>query len=407
MNHSNKLSAFRLIIFLFIVLVNFLFSWWAYGTGTIETWFQTTTTFQTIDAHGECRQVRHTWGQSYFVPTASSAEWTAFLSNHPSDVEMTGCVPFISVWKSDNPGGNSNQILIPTTWGWYNYNIYYENINNPAQNGTLTGRTWNTTITVPTPGTYRITISWDFPHLFINFNADTRQKILEVEQWGNVGWTSMHNAFYGASELVSVPNNTDGLENVTDMSGMFRDASAFNQPIGSWDTSSVTSMGSMFNGASSFNQPIGSWDTSRVISMGRMFLWASVFNQPIGSWDTSSVTSMANMFQSASVYNQSIWNWNTSSVTNMGGMFSNASSFNQDISSWDTSQIQTMVWSWDRGMFQDAVSFNQDLRCWNVSLIPTEPTSFATSSPLNTNGMKPVWWTDGSACGGNCSSWCN
>ena len=47
---------------------------------------------------------------------------------------------------------------------------------------------------------------------------------------------------------------------------MFLSASAFNQPVGSWDTSKVIALNSMFSSASAFDQPVGSWDTSEVIS---------------------------------------------------------------------------------------------------------------------------------------------
>merc|ERR1712194_454040 len=67
--------------------------------------------------------------------------------------------------------------------------------------------------------------------------------------------------------------------------------------ISDWDTSRVTDMSGMFLNAKAFNQPL-TFDTSSVINMRGMFAGADAFNQPL-SFDVSSVTMMDFMFNFA------------------------------------------------------------------------------------------------------------
>ena len=76
-------------------------------------------------------------------------------------------------------------------------------------------------------------------------------------------------------------------------------------------------MSYMFSGSTAFNQNIGSWNTSNVTSFNSMFYYASRFNQDIGSWDSSSVTNMTGMFRNTYAFNQDLSGW---CVTNISAL---------------------------------------------------------------------------------------
>ncbi len=281
-------------------------------------------------------------------------------------VENQNSKAFITVWKTDNPGFTlDNQIKIGTLGTGYNYSVDWGD-------GQTTDDVKGDFIhSYASPGIYTVRISGDFPQIF--FESTTLasgiviydyEKILSIEQWGDIKWQSMNHAFFRCKNLVGNAVDEPDLSLVTDMTEMFRDASSFNQDISKWNVSKIVEMSNMFNGANVFNQDIGIWDVSSVTGMRRVFYRASAFNGDISGWDVSSVTTMSGMFREASAFNQNIANWNVLSVRIMGGMFRQASVFNQDIGEWKVSSVTDM-----NNMFNQASVFNQDIGKWSVSSV--------------------------------------
>lgn len=282
---------------------------------------------------------------------------------------------FITTWKTDIPStSNDNQITIPTTGTGYNYDIDW------GDGSSDTGVTGNITHIYSVPDTYTVSITGDFPRIYFN-NLGDKEKLIAINQWGNISWSSMNKAFSGCINLTIPATDAPDLSLVTDMSYMFENATSFNQPINHWDVSNITNMSNLFAVAKSFNQPLDNWDVSNVTDMSAMFLsfmGSNAFNQPINNWDVSSVTDMHNMFQEATLFDQPLNSWDVSKVENMNFMFSDAYSFNQPLDMWDVSSVTTMM-----GMFSNASSYNQPLNSWNVSSVIKMPGMFSGAKSFN------------------------
>jgi len=249
--------------------------------------------------------------------------------------------PFITTWKTDNPGATAdNQIQIKTSGGGYNYTVDW------GDGQTDSNVAGDITHTYAIAGTYTVSITGDFPQIIFGTGTDA-QKLLSIEQWGNIQWRSMQSAFSGCINLVGNASDVPDLSQVTDMSGMFLGAGAFNQNIGNWDVSSVTDMSNIFWIASTFNQNIDNWDVSSVTNMFGMFAGAVAFNQDLSNWNVSSVTNMEGMFFGASTFNQNLGSWDVSFVTMMNSMFTDVtlSQTNYDalLLGWSVRSLQSNV----------------------------------------------------------------
>ena len=263
----------------------------------------------------------------------------------------------------------------------------------------------------------------------------------DISSWSVSKATNTSFMFFGASAFNqplanwerSTVGNVSTIGNITNMQSMFQSATAFNQNIGNWNVTKVTNlsqmfqasgfnnngsstinnwaintsanvnMASMFSQATAFNQPLNSWNVSNVIDMSSIFYQATTFNQDISSWNVGKVTTFQNMFGGATAFNNggnsdinpitllpgiNGWNinttatsvsmnrmfaatrdfnrnindWNVSKVTDMNEMFNSTQAFNQPINSWNTVSVLGMV-----GMFELATAFNQPIDNWNMT----------------------------------------
>ena len=261
-----------------------------------------------------------------------------------------------------------------------------------AANDTIT-----ITNTAPAPGSYRVdwgdgtrstydcaaNVACNAPHTYVaggdyqvgivgagfqNIVADSPvgngARLRTIEQWGDIGWTTLAGAFEGAVNVESNAATAPDLLNVTSMRALFAAAAVFDADLGDWDVSGVTDMANVFRNARSFNGDLGDWDVARVLTMTGMFTRARAFEGAgLGNWDVVRVAEMAGMFEGAAAFDGDIGVWYAAQVTSMRAMFKNASVFNQSIGGWDVRNVTDMA-----GMFDAAAAFDQNLAPWYITL---------------------------------------
>jgi surface protein len=255
------------------------------------------------------------------------------------------CGAFVTRWNMTTTGSGANQLSFGVAVsGTVHYDWQEISPGTASGSGTFNG----TTLVVnglPSNSILRLRIyTQNFRSIEINNNSD-KNRLLNVEQWGNINWASMENAFSGCENLNITATDLPILTNVNNMSQMFKNCSSLNGPsnINNWNTSNVNNMYALFNGASSFNQNIANWNTSSVNDMGQMFRNTNSFNQNIGSWDVSNVSYALGMFMDNQVFNQDLSNWDVNSMTDMSYMFEGCYAFNQSLEDWSTKLNSNVV----------------------------------------------------------------
>ena len=132
------------------------------------------------------------------------------------EAEKPVSVPFITTWNM-----TSGSFMLLTQTGTYNATIDW------GDGTSSTHTTGSPTHTYASAGQYQIKITGSYAGLRIGNDASQKDKLIAVNAWGNVGFTSFERAFYGCSNLVSLPvGSITGADNVENFYACFRNCTS-------------------------------------------------------------------------------------------------------------------------------------------------------------------------------------
>ena len=327
-----------------------------------------------------------------FGTIAQTARDTDYVFTVDTTIEGNTSDTQFQFWTAGTSG------IIPTG------SIFFEEVGNPSNSGTYN---WNGAvvgnspiITFPSSGTYRLrvptNINWGRPKHLAQSSYLDRNKIIEINNWGNhVMYFGLNQSFDGALNLDIVCQDTPNFPSSYNLILAFQNCDSLTDPSGSminWDVSNCTSLKQTFRYADNFNSNLSKWNTSKITSLDQTFRHAKLYNQPMNTqevvhygktynaWDVSNVTDFQYTFGGTisstltQSFNQDIGNWDVSSATRFTAMFTRCTPFNQDISTKVVTVGSQTYTAWDVSntpnfnyMFHTARRFNQDISNWDMS----------------------------------------
>ena len=196
-------------------------------------------------------------------------------------------------------------------------------------------------------------------------NASTFNK--ELENWKLVELNTTKKMFKNASNFNKPLSDWSyNINLIINTESMFEKATSFNQNLSSWKFELVTDICGMFKDASSFNNHPMEIDSVNLKSANSLFEGASSFNKPLNFKleKSNNLTELKFIFKNATQFNSSLSFEKFYNVRKLTGMFENATSFNYDISNWKVNKItHTDI------MFKNATNFNKDISVWPLEAI--------------------------------------
>lgn len=215
-------------------------------------------------------------------------------------------------------GSASDTFVLPTTGSDYNALVDWGD----ESSETISGTPGNVSHEYDTGGEYVVSITeksaGGFPRIYFN-NGGDKLKLMEIQAWGTVAWSSMQAAFQGCSNLTLTATDNPNTKNASSLQNIFRSCAA------------ITSV------------DITGWDIGNVTDMSYMcYAMAGLTAFDCSGCNTAKVTTLSNMFRASALLSSfDMSDCDTGDVTDMSYMFYNCSGCNPDVSGFDITSLTT------------------------------------------------------------------
>lgn len=262
-------------------------------------------------------------------------------------------IPFISTWKTTV--ADETIKIAPSETSKFDYSVDWgDGVEEQYKDNSVISHTYKN------PDEYTVTITGVFTSMKLAGADLTPEKITGIKQWGNVGWESLDYALAECINLQEVTGDSRGLEGVTDMSGLFSEATSFEgNELYYWNVENVTKMDNMFYKSTSFNGDLSKWKVDNVTSTIEMFRGATSFNRDLSGWNVAKVTKATNMFLEAELeiqnYEALLHSWaSTASTQSDVGFHGGTSKYSACV----TDDIATLKSKWGNSIFEGGDAWN-------------------------------------------------
>lgn len=205
--------------------------------------------------------------------------------------ETTGSPAFIITVDTTKAGSANDTFVLPTTGAGYDA---YVDWGDGGELQNITGTPGNVSHQYASSGTYQIKITGTFPRIYFN-NAVDKLKLIYIDNWGDIVWSSMESAFQGCSSMQGNWSDTPDLSVVTSVRFMWAYCSKFNSLINDWNFSNIENMYAFLINCSIYNKTLNGIDTSNVTNLSYAFYNMDLFKQTLSYLDISSCTNFASL----------------------------------------------------------------------------------------------------------------